>query len=378
MVRFRFVLLMAALVTAALGSLAALRAADPPKLSILDSAASIQWRDKTLEDAVTDLREKHKLDVSVDRTSIENEGLVTTNIKFNLELRGMSLRNILWLALDGYHLELLEKEDGPQITSRPVAEDAFMLKEYDLKPLGAHVKSDRAVIDLARGCVEAHWKDTDQYGGEIEVADGKLKVRQIPRVHAKLDQLFSQLYQELGTGKKPALTLTERNEKLIADNLAKPGAKKLKVADELPLKDLMTEFANTYSVFVWVDGEGLSDVGVGYTQNVKPQPEGKTGAEVLDSLLAPLDLGAVITHEALLITSKAKANYPDHIRVFNTRVKGGAKMKGTPEEIVRKLQESEEFGLWGDGGGGATVFGPLVVVRQTQPVLNRISKAFYK
>ncbi len=37
-------------------------------------------------------------------------------------------------------------------------------------------------------------------------------------------------------------------------------------------------------------------------------------------------------------------------------------------------------GVWdlGEWWRGATVFGPLVVVRQTQPVLNKISKAFYK
>ncbi len=97
-----------------------------------------------------------------------------------------------------------------------------MLKEYDLKPLGRDVKSDQAVIDLGAGVVSSASEGHGPVRRRDRGRGRKLKVRQIPRVHAKADQLFSQLYQETGNREEArADALTEKNEKLIADNLAK-------------------------------------------------------------------------------------------------------------------------------------------------------------
>ncbi len=87
----------------------------------------------------------------------------------------------------------------------------------------------------------------------------------------------------------------------------------------------MSEFANTYSVFVWVDGEGLCDVGVGYTQNVEAAaPRGRRRGKFSDSLLTPLDLGAVITHEAAAHYVEGEERHlGPHPRVQPPRVKGG-------------------------------------------------------
>ena len=341
------------------------------KSSPLDNLATVKWENISLEDVATDLREKHKLDVTVDRQSIENEGLVTTNIKINMNFRGLTLRSIIWLALDGYRLELVEKPDGPLITSRPVAEDTYLEAEYDLKPLGVAGKDPKALVDLVRGSVDAYWKDTDSFGGAIAADSGKLTVSQTPAAQAQVASLIRQITRELASGKKPMPTTTERNEKSIADQIAKTPLKKLSVTGEIPFNELAGKLGESLSVPVWVDGAGLDDVRVGFKQPITPQITGKTGVEILDSILEPLELGYVIDHEVVLVTSKLKANKADRLGVFNTRAKG-VKLKGTPEEIARTLQESDEYGLWGDGGGAINVLGPLVVIRQSPKALKKI------
>ena len=341
----------------------------------LDNLATVKWDNISLEDVATDLREKHKLDVTVDRQSIENEGLVTTNIKINMNFYGLTLRSIIWLGLDSYRLELIEKPDGPLITSRPVAEAMFLDREYDLKLLGPIGRDEKGVIDLVRGSVDAYWKESDGFGGAIEVADGKLKVSQIPAVHAQITSVFTQIQRELATGKKPPLSVEEENERVIAERLAKPPTRKLAVTGEIPFNELATKCGEAFGVPMWVDGDGLNDARVGFKQGVTPQIEGKTGEEILDSILGPLDLGYVIDHEVTLLTSKTKANAPKRLRVFNARGKG-VKIKGTPEEIVRKIQESEEYGRWGDGGGAIHLAGSLIVVRQSPKAIRKIEALF--
>lgn len=353
----------------------ALHAADPkgpvvPK-NPLDNLATVKWDNISLEDVATDLREKHKLDVTVDRQSIENEGLVTTNLKINLNFYGLTLRSIIWLGLDSYRLELIEKPDGPLITSRPVAEATYLDQEYDLKLLGPVGRDEKMVIDLVRGSVDAYWKESDSFGGALEVADGKLKVSQIPAVQAQIATLFRQVQRELATGKKPPLTVEEENERIIAERLAKPPTRKLAVTGEIPFNELAAKCGEAFGVPMWVHGEGIGEARVGFKQGVTPQIEGKTGEEILDSILGPLDLGYVIDHEVTLLTSKSRANAPNRLRVFNARGKG-VKIKGTPEEIVRKIQESDEYGQWGDGGGAIHLAGSLIVVRQSPKVIKKI------
>lgn len=360
---------------------AAIQAAEPKggagpgqKGSPLDNLATVKWDNISLEDVAADLRETHKLDVSIDRQSIENEGLVTTNIKINMNFRGLTLRSIVWLALDAYRLELIEKPEGPVITSRPVAEATYLDAEYDLKPLAIAGKDPKALVDLVRGSVDAYWKDTDSFGGAIEVADGKLKVSQIPAVQVQVASLMRQIIRELASGKKPMPPTAEKNEKVIVDLIAKPPLKKLSVSGELPFNELAVKLSESLNLPVWVDGAGLDDVRVGFRQPVTPQIEGKTGAEILESILDPLELGYVVDHEVLLVTSRSKANMPNRLGVFNVKAKG-VKLKGTPDEIARMLQESEEYGLWGDGGGAINVLGPLVVIRQTPKALKKIETA---
>jgi len=356
-----------------------LEAADPKTAIVaaspLDKLATVKWDNISLEDVAADLREKHKLDVTVDRTSIENEGLVTTNLKVTMNFHGITLRSILWLALDGYRLELIEKPDGPLITSRPVAEAMFLDREYDLKPLGPVGRDPKAVVDLVRGAVDAYWKDTDGFGGAIAAADGKLKVSQISAAHAQIAALCQQIQRELATGKKPPLSPEEENERVISERLAKPPTRKLNVTGEIPFNELATKCGDAFGVPMWLDGGGLEEVRVGFKQGVTPQIEGKTGEEILESILAPLELGYIVDHEVTLVTSRNKANAPNRIRVFNARGRG-VKIKGTPEEIVRQIQESDEYGLWGDGGGAINLTGSLIVVRQSPKAIKKIETLF--
>jgi hypothetical protein len=359
------------------GELSAQPSKTAGKLPPLERPTTVKWDNISLEEVVEDLREKHDFEVSVDRTSIENEGLVTSNIKINLDLRNITLRSILWLALDTYRLELIEKEDGYLITSRPVAEATFTDREYDLKVLGANAKDPQVVTDVIRAAVIGEfWKDSDGFGGTIEVDGKTLKVNQIPSAHDQITELFRQIEVEMAT-KKPADTPREVNENRWRATLAKKATKKLMVEGETTLQEVITKCSGQFELFLWMDGPGMKDAGMTMNASVTPEVKGTTAGEMMTSILEPLGLGYVIEHEAVLITSKEKASLPNRLRVFNTKGKG-VKVKEPAEKLAEKIRESDQYGKWDEGGGMILPLGTLLVVRQTPAALDEIGKMIAK
>ena len=247
---------------------------DPAAEAILAALAvetEVVYDDVPLEDLLTDLTEKHGLQVVLDRTAIDEAG-AAADTPVTVAVRGVTLRNALDLVLHAHGLTWIIQDEVLVLTSEDAADNTLSIKVYPVADILAKGFEGAYGIDELRDTIQSivcpqSWDEVGGPGG-IPNYSGALIVNQVLEVHEEIEQLLVRLRE------------------LPAEEFSQQASLRLKVytlagADPGELAGMIRQTIDWHS---W-QGQGLA--GEGIIEAVRalppptPAPKGATAVEEL-------------------------------------------------------------------------------------------------
>lgn len=153
------------------------------------------FADTPLADAVDFLRDYHQINIWIDRTALQDEG-VDPSLPINLELSGITLRSALRLMLEPYGLTAVVEDEVLKVTTRTAAQQKVVTRVYPVGDLvGSH--EDLAAIQQAiQTTTGGRWRSDDAaVAGSISVVprSASIVVKQTHAVHDEIVDLLANL-----------------------------------------------------------------------------------------------------------------------------------------------------------------------------------------
>lgn len=195
----------------------------------LEKLTEVHFDDTPLSEVVGYLKERHHLNIWVDRRGLEEAG-VNIEHPVTLNLADVHLVSVLNLVADSLKLEWLVQDEVLKITSASRALDLAETRTYDVQNLLDAGHSSEELLEAVLTCIEPFsWMQTGEGRGTLAISGGVLICRHTQRVQDQIDLLLSDLDEiadaELDDPAKaghPMVTLkVYRTHDYPADELAK-------------------------------------------------------------------------------------------------------------------------------------------------------------
>ncbi len=184
------------------------RAAKPTSAELrieraLDSPSQAEYIDTPLSDVVADLKERHAIEIQIDRRALEDVG-ITTDTPITKDLKGLSLRAMLRLMLRDLDLTFLPWNEVLQITTPEEAENRLTTTVYRVADLmrcrdcgGQRVADAKTLVKVITTTVQPDtWGEVGGPGSIVPVSFGNvgaLVVSQRYDVHREIIVLLADL-----------------------------------------------------------------------------------------------------------------------------------------------------------------------------------------
>jgi hypothetical protein len=369
----------------------------------LTKPVSIEMADGTLQQAIVQLRKTTGINIVIDATALEDEG-VTTDAKVSLHLSGVSLRSALTILLSPFHLTTLVEDEVLKVTSQVRAKGAMVAMVYHVKDLVLTDKDGEldfdSLVELITSVVEPDsWQEVGGMGVVAPNAHAmSLVVRQTQDAHEEIQQLFSALRKwNLGDG--PATS--DREMKLGPQN---PDLSPLREIDWSPkpkrngvtphpvknplertisvdfedgrLEEVLGHVAKSVDLKLAIDRKALEAEAVTSSRKISIHVDHVMAKSALNLILKPLKLRAVLEEENILkVTS---LNERPTVRVYSVshlildpKVMDLKKLKVV---IASSVEPTSWMVVGGEGTIASNEKTQSLVIRQNEAVHQEIAE----
>jgi hypothetical protein len=319
---------------------------------------SVQAEAKPVLDVLRQLAEKHKL--TVELASAVGDGDFGTE-PFTLAVEGITLGSALNLACEAADLSYTIDKGRLLITTSEDHDKYLVPRDYALGPLGQLAADPQVLANSLPMVSGGNWKDIDGSGGEfVALTPRSLTIRQTPRAHAELEDLFAQL-AAAATGRATPLTPSDRAEQTL---LRKLQASSSALAGEALLAEVLDGLLKKNGIPYWVDVYALRDEGIDWSKlQVAVADKKQPTAARLDAMLAEKQLAWRVGNEVVQITTRVKSDEQRFAKVYDVR------RLLTPNRSIRELRQqlisNKDLGEWEEingTGGNVVELGTLLVV----------------
>ena len=161
----------------------------------LKQEAKLQFKDKSLQEVLGELKKRYKLAIDLDKTALEEIGIgADTSVTFDVE--GVSLRSALDLMLMQIDTSLTWTLNKQRviITTREAAEKKLIPSIYNVRDLSFRGDLEPLMEVLLASVAPDSW---DENGGPAALgtgpAAGTLAIAQTVQVHLEIDRLLRDL-----------------------------------------------------------------------------------------------------------------------------------------------------------------------------------------
>uniref|UniRef100_A0A7C2PHW7 Secretin/TonB short N-terminal domain-containing protein n=1 Tax=Schlesneria paludicola TaxID=360056 RepID=A0A7C2PHW7_9PLAN len=153
------------------------------------------FADTPLADAVDFLRDYHQINIWIDRTALQDEG-VDPSLPINLELSGITLRSALRLMLEPYGLTAVVEDEVLKVTTRTAAQQKVVTRVYPVGDLVGSYEDLAAIQQAIQTTTGGRWRSDDAaVAGSISVVprSASIVVKQTHAVHDEIVDLLANL-----------------------------------------------------------------------------------------------------------------------------------------------------------------------------------------
>jgi hypothetical protein len=123
-------------------------------LKALKNKVSVDYVEKSLDEAVADLQERCKINIQIDKKALNDVGIATDTL-ITKRLEGISLRSALRLMLHELELTYMIKDQALLITTPEVAEQHLTTIIYDVADLVVYRNKEGELWDDYQGLTDA-------------------------------------------------------------------------------------------------------------------------------------------------------------------------------------------------------------------------------
>lgn len=377
----------------------------------LHTEATLQFKDEPLQEAVRELTREAGVPLWIDEMALSEEG-ISLDEPVSADLERMRVETALELILSRLGLTWYVEHEVLKVTTETEEADRLSTKVYDvgeLLRLAEQAERELSGADLsAEGVttpVQFHnggfcggmgmvtslpgtpsnwltavlwamtsgeWEKIDGVGGTAELLNGALVLRQTQRVHGEVVGLIDLLTRaakgELAHGSArvyPPGSPAEKTQR-IYEALAKKGTARF---EDETLLSALGSLGRQFQVPVIVHTLALAEEGISQDEPVTLNVQDVTLDSILELLLEPLGLAAIVRFGAMEITTETEA--AEHLATVVYDISDLTRSGLETTNLLDALQSAVP-GEWEeiDGVGGAVdvPFPGTLVIRQTQQV----------
>jgi len=289
----------------------------------LDKPTQLQFVETPLQDVIDYLKKRHGIEIQVDRKALGDVGLDPSTLPITKNLKGLSLRSALELALHDLDLTYVVQDEVLLITT-PEEEmnDRLTTRLYPVGDLisspDKHTeKGQREELIHAVTTTVEPWS-WESVGGPGSIASTSfqgvpsLAVSQNYHVHRKIAAFLEEQGKVVQAGREAAVPRCP-----VVDIWKTPAVEKIEKALKEPtefsfvetrLNDVIDYLKKKHQIEIQIDRKALGDVGLDpSTLPITKKLKDLSLRSALRLLLHDVDLAYTIQDEVLLITTREEA-----------------------------------------------------------------------
>ncbi len=356
----------------------------------LEKPITLDLKEVPLNEAVERIQKAAGGPILIHEQSLTEEG-VAIDEPVSFQGKDIILKQALNRMLDPLGLTYDIENEAVVITTIIAAEDHVHDRHYEIADLleweAAHryepralsntlfktYRSDSWLKEVIENDTSGPWVDVDGTGGELETYGSVLAVRQTERVQNEIPPVLKllRLFIEDKFGKDQSVFLDGLTPHSKALEIRRAFAKRVTVDfQKIPLKEVAAHFAKELEVPIVLNEQALIEEGVPADEPITIKLKDMTFRSALRWILHPLGLEAVVTDEALTITTIIAAEDMLCTAAYDVRdlTRSGLMQRGQLGHALR----NETSGPWEEiDGTGGRLFEPLpglVLIWQTERV----------
>lgn len=348
--------------------------ADRKVIAALGETADIEFIETPFTEVLEFLMSKYKLDIDVDRGSLEAGG-VALDVPVTMQMKNARLRSTLNRILHGLRLQWAVKDGAIVVRHEGDVAPLLVNRIYNVRDLVATVDISDVpdvvlplIIDLLTsmtGRPTPNWQDAGGEGNARVAVDDLIVVSQTTQVHEQIAELLAAL--------RHLLTIRDKKQAVGATSLAvaQPAANEMalqkKVAEacvpvefvETPLNEVLQFFATKQQIPIQFDRRSADDHGIAFDTPVTFKLRGAASFQrVFQRLLRSLQLTFIIRDDVLLVIPHDENShlitriYPAWDLVGDDRDKVEVSLRGLVE-LIESTTGRDGPGWEEEGGQGA-------------------------
>ena len=359
--------------------------AAPPAIERIAAALELElpleYERTTLGDMCQELSQRLRIRVELDyRRLAEQQINITAPVTFRYEPAPLRLN--LQRLCQALGMAVAIREGTLLLTTPDAAEDDRCLRVYDVRALvdpDLGLGGPNWLIDLVTGHIEPQSWDSVGGQGSLCFFRGLLVVSQSGEFQRETAGLLAALHQAAGAFRTPPLggecisANLDATEEAILARLEQPVTIDF---DNCRLADALARVAAAAKVPLWIDGKGLKEQGA-WTErgawaddSVTLHARSLPLAAALDRIL-PREIGYLIEHRELLISTGDRRDEQRRTRLFDVRVLAGLGGDDWLQDLLTAHVQPRSWEHRG-GNGSLTCRRGLVVVTQTPDILREV------
>jgi hypothetical protein len=363
--------------------------------SALEEKTSLEFVDMSLKEALKQIGDKHHLDIQYDVVSLRDAAIDPTAIPVNLDVKNVRLLSALKIILSQNNLTYLIQDGVLAITTKDRANTTLTTTVYDVRdllPLRDAGRPDfQSLTELLTSEIAPQtWSNVGGPGTVAGFGLGSLIVSQTQEVHeeiANLLRILRGVAEEVKLAKisESALAGRDAQDLTFEQSLDKKTSFE---AAETPLTKAMQDLFHAVPINVAFDVVALRDAAIDPSALlVSGKFKDFPLRSILKLILNPENLTYVVQDEAVLITTKDKANTTLTTRVYpvNDLLKVSPSEEPSTDEaaaginaLLENIRNTIAAQTWAQVGGPGTIDafdknGYMLVVSQTGEVHEEIS-----
>lgn len=339
----------------------------PQVQRILARKVDLQFQRTPLDEALTRIGRENGLPVSVDFTSLDEEGIAADET-LDVNLKNVALGPALQLVLGQFGLVADRVAGGLLVTTKYASWDTTDSRSH---PIGKLLEAGLTPMGL-RTLIEEFELGGPKYADlppdQVVLQNGLLTAKLLRPGHRQLEELLPKLQLALETGRCLASDPPERK---LQDRLRKPVTM---VVPDWSVKKLADWITDRWGIPVFIDRRDLENEGISLDRMTTGGHffEVRLGT-VLQEVLAPLGLHIHSTDGILLITTGFSTMDWMSFAVFDLRRQHGLGWLGPEQSLDLVLGYTDAS--WDDAPYNQIRYcDGLLVVRQTQAAIQEIDE----
>jgi hypothetical protein len=345
---------------------------------ILDALAEptqMEFVETPITDAMAYLSDLHDVPLVPLVRQLSDAG-ISPDTPVTKNLKGISLRSALRLLLMEIDLTFVVREQALLITTPDDAESHLEQVAYAVSDL-VEATGEADVASLSDFVIStiapASWDHVGGPGTCRVVVGDWLLVSQTSYVHEQVRSLLAQTRLAMHPDAPRSRPLIPQSsvDRRILTALEKPCVMEFV---ETPLKDAVQYLQDQLQIPIVLNTKTLNDAGINPDTPVTTSFRSGRAAAQLEMMLEQLDLTYVLRDEVVQITTPDDAESQLHTRLFNVRSLSGIGL--SVERLCSLVPSVCKRSTWDRNGGpgSAVQFRGLLVVSQTQPILDEVEQ----